>query len=156
MNQIDTIDTIDKFRNEYFFLSNFSSYSLMYKGIRFNNSEQAYHYEKATNSIDKQEILKCNTASEAKRIGRKIKLDITEWDKKKIYIMEDILRAKFSQEHLKSKLLNTGNKKLIEGNYWHDNFYGNCYCYKCKNIIGENNLGKSLMKIREELKTIPV
>jgi hypothetical protein len=39
---------------------------------------------------------------------------------------------------------------LIEGNWWHDNFYGSCTCNKCVNK-GENNLGKILMKIREEL-----
>lgn len=52
---------------------------------------------------------------------------------------------------LKKKLLETGDAELIEGNYWHDNTWGQCYCPRCKNKIGENHLGKLLMKIRESL-----
>ena len=61
--------------------------------------------------------------------------------------MEDICRAKFTQnEELKKKLIDTGDATLIEGNTWNDTFWGVC------NGVGENNLGKILMKIREELK----
>ena len=40
---------------------------------------------------------------------------------------------------------------LIEGNYWHDNYWGNCLCPKCKEIEGQNQLGKILMKVRSTL-----
>ena len=62
------------------------------------------------------------------------------------------LKLKFSDPILKEKLLATGNEKLEEGNWWHDNFWGNCYCPKCKNIEGVNKLGKLLMLLRKELK----
>lgn len=39
-------------------------------------------------------------------------------------------------------------REIVEGNYWHDNYWGNCTCDKCKNIEGQNKLGKILMKIR--------
>lgn len=42
-------------------------------------------------------------------------------------------------------LINTGDAELIEGNSWGDTFWGEC------NGIGENNLGKILMKIRKEI-----
>ena len=62
--------------------------------------------------------------------------------------MEELLRIKFSDEFLKQQLLSTG-EELIEGNYWHDNFWVSCSCEKCGNR-GQNNLGKLLMKLRSE------
>ena len=54
--------------------------------------------------------------------------------------MYDILKKKFSDDDLKARLLLTGDKKLIEGNKWHDNFWGNCTCKKCENVEGKNML----------------
>jgi len=34
---------------------------------------------------------------------------------------------------------------------WHDNYWGNCYCFKCKDIKGVNKLGEPLMDIRSRL-----
>ena len=60
--------------------------------------------------------------------------------------MEDFLRQKFTDSDLKEKLLATGDAELIEGNHWGDVIWGVC------NGIGENNLGKLLMNIRNDLK----
>ena len=58
-----------------------------------------------------------------------------------------ILWAKFTQNsYLKECLLDTGNAELIEGNTWRDTYWGVC------NGIGQNNLGKILMKLRNEFK----
>ena len=63
--------------------------------------------------------------------------------------MKDIVTRKFTQNFdLKQKLLHTGNEKLIEGNSWHDYIWG--MNFSC--TIGENNLGKILMEVRDELK----
>lgn len=72
-------------------------------------------------------------------------------EKLQLDVMYDILKAKFSDEDLKARLLLTAEKQLIEGNNWHDNFWGNCTCKKCGSIEGKNMLGKLLMKLREEL-----
>jgi predicted NAD-dependent protein-ADP-ribosyltransferase YbiA (DUF1768 family) len=67
--------------------------------------------------------------------------------------MYEICYAKFSQNvELKEKLLATGNKHLIEGTYWHDNCWGDCYCEDCVDIVGENRLGEILMEIRSDLR----
>lgn len=139
---------INSFRGNYSFLSNFSAYGFNYKNIYFKNSEQAYQWEKAELQSDKDLILNANSAGETKKIGHRIKVDIKKWDENKVNIMKNILTAKFNVEHLKQRLLNTGDIELVEGNYWHDQIWGNCMCPKCKNKEGENNLGKILMEIR--------
>jgi ribA/ribD-fused uncharacterized protein len=71
--------------------------------------------------------------------------------------MEQILRSKFERNpELKKKLLETGDKILVEGNTCKDTFWGvdlnspdeeSPWLYK-----GENHLGRLLMKLREEFK----
>ena len=61
-------------------------------------------------------------------------------------VMLDALRAKFTQHaNLKDLLINTGNKILVEhttnDNYWEDNGDG----------TGQNQLGKLLMQVRDQL-----
>jgi predicted NAD-dependent protein-ADP-ribosyltransferase YbiA (DUF1768 family) len=65
--------------------------------------------------------------------------------------MQLLLWKKFMQPRLRKKLQETGTQMLVEGNYWHDNFWGNCKCKKCKDITGQNTLGILLMALREEL-----
>ena len=66
--------------------------------------------------------------------------------------MYEILVEKFTIPELKEKLLATGDEYLEEGNYWHDNYWGNCHCEKCADITGQNKLGILLMKIREDIR----
>ena len=63
--------------------------------------------------------------------------------------MEYGLREKFKDTDLRDKLVGTGNIEIIETNIWHDNFWGQCNCDKCKSK-GGNKLGKLLMKLRSE------
>jgi len=57
------------------------------------------------------------------------------------------LFAKFSQsKKLSELLLSTGDKYLEETNNWGDEFWGVC------NEVGENNLGKILIRVRKKLK----
>jgi predicted NAD-dependent protein-ADP-ribosyltransferase YbiA (DUF1768 family) len=64
--------------------------------------------------------------------------------------MEWGIREKFKNQKLAQDLLETGELELIEGNNWHDNFWGSCSCPKCGSG-GLNYLGKILMRIRAEL-----
>ena len=67
--------------------------------------------------------------------------------------MEYVVECKFYQNpELLQKLIDTGDEELVEGNTWHDNFWGNCTCEKCRDIPGENHLGKILMDIRKKYK----
>jgi ribA/ribD-fused uncharacterized protein len=100
-------------------------------------------------SADFRELVANMAPGKAKQLGKVIKIR-SDWDEKRLGFMEWGLREKFKIEELKEMLLSTGDVAIIEGNYWHDNFYGQCTCEKCFGK-GKNNLGKILMQIRSEL-----
>lgn len=41
--------------------------------------------------------------------------------------------------------------KICAYNSWHDNFWGDCLCLRCRSVKGKNHLGLLLMKLREQL-----
>lgn len=142
---------IIKFRDENRFLSNFWPCQVLFEDIVYPSSEHAYQAIKSLDKHVRLEIASLRTAGDAKRRGYKITLR-PDWEDVKIRKMYQICLAKFTQNsHLKDKLLKTYTTELIEGNTWHDNFWGDCSCEKCKNIKGQNNLGKILMYIRDNL-----
>lgn len=144
---------INGFRGEYYFLSNFSPSKIEYEGYTYLNAEAAFHAQKNDSSTYKY-LMQFQPPNTAKREGRKVKLR-EDWEEVKVYIMYDIVKAKFTQnENLKAKLLATGDKELVEANTWHDNYWGTCTCMACNGMVqlNTNNLGKVLMKVREELR----
>lgn len=135
---------ITSFRDEYFFLSNFYICDIEYNGFKYTSVEAAFQAQKC---LDKNVMAEFTTMTpgQAKKCGCKVKLR-EDWESVKINIMEEIVRVKFtSNGELKQMLLDTQDMELIEGNNWNDRFWGVC---KGK---GQNNLGKILMKIRDEL-----
>lgn len=142
---------IKEFSGKYEFLSNFYNAQVFYNGLLFKNSEAAFHAQKTLDLNDRKRFTEYN-AGKSKREGRKVTLR-EDWEEVKDNIMYEICKAKFSQnEDLKQKLLATYPEYLEEGTTgWHDNYWGNCSCERCKNIEGKNTLGKILMRIREEL-----
>lgn len=138
------IEIIDSFTGENYFLSNFYPVEVVYNGKLYPSSEHAYQAAKAVNDSDAELIRNAATPGESKKLGRVVKYR-DDWDQVKDYAMECILRNKFSNPDLEKMLLNTGDKYLIEGNYWNDTYWGIC------RGTGENRLGKLLMKIRNEL-----
>lgn len=142
--------TISEFDGPYRFLSNFYNHQVTYGGFTYMNSEAAFQAQK-TLDISLRRRFMYLQPNEAKKLGRSVKLR-PNWDDIKDDIMLDIIRAKFSDAKLASKLASTKDAMLVEGNWWHDNHFGNCYCERCSNIKGENILGKCLMKVRQELR----
>lgn len=138
--------TIDSFRGEYGFLSNFYDCKVYYNGMTFKNSEAAYQAMKCL-SAEEALSFQEHSASEAKYHGQLVKLR-PDWEQVKLRIMEEIVRAKFVQNvHLAKKLVATGDAKLIEGNTWGDTYWG----VDTRKKKGENHLGIILMEIRSEL-----
>lgn len=150
--------TIDKFAGDYEFLSNFYSTKIDYEGLTYDSTEAAFQAAKIKESTlektnESRSIFVGLTPGKAKRLGRIVSLR-PDWEKVKDGVMLDILRIKFSKPDLKQMLLDTGDAYLIEGTTWHDNYWGNCTCDRCKNITGKNMLGKTLMQVRAELKEL--
>lgn len=126
------------------FLSNFWPCPVRYDNNLYPSSENAYQAMKTLDIKEKEKISKM-TPGESKRYARTIPLR-SDWEEIKLRIMEEIVRAKFTQNiHLAIKLANTGDQELIEGNTWNDFWWGVC------RGKGENHLGKILMKVRNEL-----
>lgn len=138
---------ISTFRGENYFLSNFYEAGINYKGIHYANNEAAFQAQKCMTEKEKKEFSDLS-AVDSKRKGRRVKLR-PDWEQVKVGIMEEIVRAKFNQNtELAKRLVETGNCKLIEGNTWHDTYWG----VDIRTGRGKNKLGLILMKVREELK----
>ena len=89
----------------------------------------------------------------AKSAGKNHVIVREDWESIKLKVMRYALEKKFAAgTELAVKLVATGHTVLVETNWWHDNFWGDCYCQKCESIKGENHLGKMLMEIRDNLR----
>ena len=144
--------TIDSFRGEYNFLSNYCSCSFEYKGLVYPNSEAAFQAQKCATEEAKIKYTTTKNPVVIKSMGKKEPNLPENWDEIAYGIMYDVLKAKFSVPEMREKLLSTGDAELVEGNHWHDNRWGRCTCEKCKNKEAKNWLGKILMEIRDEIK----
>jgi len=153
---------IDKFEGRWRFLSNFYPCKIEHQGIIYNSVESYYVAMKVndqqlingvyyTPGDFREMIARITNPAEVKKIGSKLKLR-AGWDEKKLEVMNRGVRQKFKDETLAELLLSTGDQDLIEGNWWHDKFWGICICKKCAGK-GENHLGKLLMTIRDEIRT---
>lgn len=137
------MNKIDNFNGKYKFLSNFFNVPVTYDGLTFQNNEAAFQSAKSLDPSVRNLFVYLD-ASQAKRLGRKIELR-SDWEHVKYDIMYDVCKAKFDQNpKLKRQLLATEDAYLEEGNTWNDRCWGTC------NGIGDNNLGKILMRIRDE------
>ena len=139
-----------EFEDEYAFLSNFYPSTFTHDGITYPTNEHFFQAMKTLDIKERKAIAAAETPGKAKRMGRNVKLR-PDWEKVKAYYMELGLRLKFEDPDLRKKLIETGDEELIEGNWWHDNTWGSCYCAKCSRIVGRNLLGMLLMELRKEL-----
>lgn len=137
--------TIDKFDDEYEFLSNFYLCMLVHDGHACKSSEHAFQAAKTLNENERRQIRFASSPGKAKRMGKEVTLR-PDWEFIKINIMLDILRIKFAIPDLRDKLLATGDATLIEGNTWNDQFWGKV------GGRGKNWLGKLLMQVRDEIR----
>ena len=150
---------INKFDGEYEFLSNFYPCKVTYKGITYNHSEGAFQAAKTTNEEIKRASVNLSAGRSKRAFGKRglagfPKFTLrSDWEEVKDNTMYEVVKAKFEQNpDLKEKLLKTGDAYLIEGTMWHDNYWGDCQCEKCKIIKGKNQLGLTLMRVRDELR----
>lgn len=142
---------ITHFAGDYRFLSNFypsplsihSAEWIIPTTIVYPTLEHAFQANKALDVNDRVRIAAAPTPGIAKRWGRKVHLR-PDWDRVKLDIMYWLLTLKFEDRALAGMLWATGDAELIEGNTWNDTFWGVC------KGVGENHLGKLLMRVRAE------
>lgn len=154
----DIYDMITRFEGRWVFLSNFHPITIEHQGIKYPTVEHYYVAMKCNNEqhfsgvmytpVDFREMIaRMPYPGSVKKLGQKMRVR-KDWDEKKVGFMRWGLEEKFKDEFLKEMLISTGDMYIIEGNLWHDNFWGSCTCEKCGDK-GENRLGKMLMEIRE-------
>ena len=136
---------ISEFRGKYYFLSNFYSSPVYYRGMTFRNAEAAFHAQKDRSRAS--DFTRLNP-SEAKRLGRRVRLR-RDWEDIKDNVMFEVVMAKFGgSQTLTDALLATGDEKLVEGNTWNDRYWGVC------DGKGLNKLGGILERVRDNLRML--
>lgn len=116
----------------------------------FKSSEHLYQACKSNEAAWADLVLDTQSPEKTKTLARKLipsvhpLFEAFESVDRKISIMEWIVREKFLQNNDLMKMLkNTGGEELVETNFWNDSFWGVC------DDVGENHLGKILMRVRE-------
>lgn len=139
-------NNIKGFFGEYRWLSNFEPCKIIFEGIEYGSTENAYQ---AAKFLDNQIRLKIAllAPNKSKRYARELEstgIVRSDWTQVKKQIMYEINLDKYTRNlNLGDKLVETSNKYLEETNWWNDTYWGVC------NGVGQNNLGKILMSIRD-------
>lgn len=129
----------------YRFLSNYQVIPVLYEGLEYPSTENAYQAAKSLDPVVRKQFLNI-TPSEAKKLGKKLVIR-PDWDEIKYDVMKEICTYKFTQhQSMRDALISTGDRYIEETNHWKDRYWGVC------DGVGENNLGKILMEIRASLK----
>jgi hypothetical protein len=146
--EVETDTHIHGFFGKYRFLSNFHLCPVFVwnDGLTYPSSENAYMAQKTSSKLVKEIFaMNCVTPKHARNLGQQIIVE-DDWDVLRVGIMYFCVKLKFLQNpDISELLLATGDKILEETNGWNDTFWGVC------NGVGENNLGKILMSVREEI-----
>lgn len=174
---------ITEFTGPYRYLSNFWEAPISWATPGYHTevvwatNEHAFQAAKTDQHPELTAIWQARTPGDAKRLGRRVTLR-EGWDGQRKQVMLSLALAKFTQHpDLAGLLLLTDGEELIEGNRWHDNYWGRCSCLRCQNSEGsrvtadyqpewfgtsmaycgdghpgKNYLGKILMAVRDVLR----
>lgn len=141
----DFPDVINQFKDEHAFLGNRFPCRFVWQGLTYGSAEAAFQASKCADVSERKVFANCST-DKAVQKGKEL-MPFPEWEEAQLDIMESILTAKFEQNPTLMKMLaETGNRILINGNNKQETFWGvDLYSW-----MGENHLGKIIMKIREK------
>lgn len=156
---------ISDFAGRHKFLSNFFPspvYILIgMKWVKCATVEHAYQASKTLDPLKRGRIVDAPTPYAAKELGQAVRC-VTYWNDVKKIIMLELLRQKFERKVFADKLRRTDGHALIEGNHWHDNFWGVCLCERCCETCKTNStltettagnwLGRLLERVRKDIR----
>lgn len=138
------------FRDEYRFLSNFWPARVRGPGRRiYATVEHAYQASKSLDRVVWKEIAALPAPGAAKKYSRAMAVR-ADWPQVRLGIMDDLLRQKFAPCSELAAMLVAIDGRIAEGNGWGDRFWG----VDIATGEGENNLGRLLMAIRDELRGV--
>ena len=150
--------TVFGFFGDYRFLSNFQQCEVCFDGKTWPSTEHAYMAAKCFyrgsgpdriyyDEADYEDLVKMS-CREVKLWGRTVEIR-PDWEDIKYAVMLQINLDKYIRNpNLQSKLIQTGDRELIEANSWGDQIWG----FDVKTNKGENMLGKVLMTVRDHLR----
>lgn len=156
-----TTDEFVFFWGKHDMYSNFFFAPFKHQGHIFKWSEQAVMYRKAKHfgeMVIANKILLAKSPDECKKLGRSRAIPFvnTEWVKVREIIYKEVLMDKFSNPQMKKRILETGDKILVEASPF-DDIWGIKLAHdhpdaeKPEKWRGMNLLGKVLMEVRSEL-----
>lgn len=141
--------TVSEAADEFPF-SNFAPAEIVHDGITYPTIENYYQAMK-TLDIDVRVSIARMTPGQAKRFGRQISVR-PDWDSIKEQAMWQGLVRKFAPgSSWAARLLESGERELVEWNTWHDRYWGRCTCPRCGGE-GANRLGMLLTRLRAQLR----
>jgi ribA/ribD-fused uncharacterized protein len=140
------VDVLEFYSDENRIYSNMYSCIIHINGKLYRSSEHWYQCNKTLDPVIHEQIRSCRSGYEAKKLGNTIEIR-PDWDDIKLEIMYIGVYNKFKQNpKLRNRLLATDDGLLVENNKHKDSYWG------VYNGIGENHLGKILMRVRDQLR----
>lgn len=130
------------------YLANYSNHGFTKNGIFYKTVEHYYQSEKFDNEEIKNKIINALTPKIASNIGRdRSNIRKNNFKDIKLDVMYDGILEKFRQNRdIAYKLIETRNSEIAEATI--DEYYWGIG----KDKTGKNNIGKILVKVREEIK----
>jgi ribA/ribD-fused uncharacterized protein len=144
---------IKEFRGDFEYMSNFYRRAPFVDkcNAKWKTVEHYFQAAKTTHPGEKFDIWMAQEPGIAKKLGTRCSL-VPNWRTIKESVMKDAITMKFRQNlDIAKKLVSTHGFRLIEGNTWHDNFWGVCRCKKCEDQFGINRLGDILETVRNDI-----
>lgn len=130
----------------FFELSNFAPYGFETDGAYWPTVEHYFQAQKFTDRAYQERIRKASTPREARALGQSRSLPIrSNWESVREEVMLYALRLKFQRPELKTLLLGTGTRPLVEASPF-DHYWG-----AGQDGSGKNRLGLLLEQVRGEL-----
>lgn len=149
-NGLDTEKRICFGEPDFYPLSDYAAFTIVWRNLRFDTLIAAFHYESFRDSapITASNIQTARSPYEACEIAHFNAADRRpDWGTLAVRAMRTIKREKARQhEYIRSVLLASANRELID-NIWKDNFWGAGHDGNGKNISG-----KLWMEFRAELR----
>lgn len=142
------LSRIDSFTGYFDFMHNNFQTPVYYDGILYPSVTHAYHAARTCDEVTRRAILNAETFQILGNIAIRIE-DPSGWQERKVKVMEQLIRDKFRRsKELQDKLRMTENRELVMT--YQEEKRNNLYWGVVKGK-GQNQLGRILMKVREDL-----